>query len=316
MRVFNPHKRINYTPKTMRIAVLSTGRKLYSTKRLVEAIRNRGHEALVINHLECHVVIEEGQPTILYKNKPLEHIDAVVPRIGASATEYGCAVVRQFEMMNVFTTVKSQAILRSRNKLRSLQVLSKAGVQIPKTVFSNQTKYLEKLIKQVGGLPVILKFLEGTQGVGVVLAETTAGAKSTIEAFHGLKTNVLIQEYIAEANGADIRAFVINNRVVAAMRRQGRADDFRSNLHRGGHAEQITLTPEEEKAAVLAAKALGVRVAGVDLIQSNRGPMIMEVNSSPGLRGIEETTGLNIADLIVAYIEEKIPTDEGDLIGV
>ncbi|TAF96069.1 MAG: 30S ribosomal protein S6--L-glutamate ligase [Cytophagia bacterium] len=300
----------------MRIAVLSTGPKLYSTKRLLEAIRKRGHEALLVNHLECQVLIEEGKPTILYKNKPLEQIDAVIPRIGASATDYGCAVVRQFEMMKVFTAVKSQAILRSRNKLRSLQVLSKAGVQIPKTVFSNQTKYLEKLIKQVGGLPVILKFLEGTQGVGVVLAETTASAKSTLEAFHGLKTNVLLQEYIAEANGADVRAFVINNRVVAAMKRQGRADDFRSNLHRGGSATPIVLTPEEEKAAILAAKALGVKVAGVDLIQSKRGPMIMEVNSSPGLRGIEQATGINIADLIVAYIEEKIPLDEGDLIGV
>ena len=301
----------------MRIAVLSTNAKLYSTQKLVKAIRNRGHEALVINHLLCQVVIEEGQPTIMFNNQPLDPIDAIIPRIGASATDYGCAVVRQFEMMKVFTTVKSQAILRSRNKLRSLQILSKAGVQIPKTVFSNETKHLEELVKQVGGPPVVLKFLEGTQGVGVVLAETIQGAKSTIEAFHGLKTNVLIQEYIAEAKGADVRVFVINNRVVAAMRRQGREDDFRSNLHRGGFAERVILTLEEEKAAIQAAKALGVKVAGVDLIQSNRGPMIMEVNSSPGLRGIEETTGLNIADLIVAYIEEKIPSpDEGDLIGV
>ncbi len=300
----------------MKIAVLSTNSKLYSTKRLVEAIRQRGHEALVINHALCHVMIEEEKPVILYKNKAVEGIDAIIPRIGASVTDYGCAVVRQFEMMKVFTTVKSQAILRSRNKLRSLQILSKAGVQIPKTVFANQTKDIDKLISLVGGPPVIIKLLEGTQGVGVVLAESGKAAKSTIEAFYGLKTNVLIQEYIAEANGADIRAFVVGNRIVAAMKRQGKANDFRSNLHRGGQATAITLTPQEEKAALQAAKALGVRVAGVDMIQSNRGPMIMEVNSSPGLEGIEKITGINVADLIVTYIEDKTPADDNDTIGV
>ena len=300
----------------MKIAVLSTNSKLYSTKRLLEAIRQRGHEALVINHALCHVMIEEEKPVILYKNKAVEGIDAIIPRIGASVTDYGCAVVRQFEMMKVFTTVKSQAILRSRNKLRSLQILSKAGVQIPKTVFANQTKDIDKLISLVGGPPVIIKLLEGTQGVGVVLAESGKAAKSTIEAFYGLKTNVLIQEYIAEANGADIRAFVVGNRIVAAMKRQGKANDFRSNLHRGGQATAITLTPQEEKAALQAAKALGVRVAGVDMIQSNRGPMIMEVNSSPGLEGIEKITGINVADLIVTYIEDKTPADYNDTIGV
>jgi ribosomal protein S6--L-glutamate ligase len=206
--------------------------------------------------------------------------------------------------------------MRSRNKLRSLQILSKAGVQIPKTVFANQTKDIDKLVGLVGGPPVIIKLLEGTQGVGVVLAESGTAAKSTIEAFYGLKTNVLIQEYIAEANGADIRAFVVNNKVVAAMKRQGKPTEFRSNLHRGGRAMAITLTHQEEKAALQAAKALGVRVAGVDMIQSNRGPMIMEVNSSPGLEGIEKITGVNVADLIVAFIEEKIPADENDTIGV
>jgi len=300
----------------MKIAILSTNPKLYSTKRLLENIRERGHEGVVINHALCHVMIEEEKPVVLYKNKIVEGIDAIIPRIGASMTDYGCTVVRQFEMMKVFSTVKSQAIMRSRNKLRSLQILSKAGVQIPKTVFANQTKDIEKLIKLVGGPPVIIKLLEGTQGVGVVLAESNNAAKSTIEAFYGLKTNVLVQEYIAEAKGADIRAFVIGNKVVAAMKRQGRADDFRSNLHRGGAAEVTTLTQEEEKAAIQAARALGVRVAGVDLIQSNRGPMIMEVNSSPGLEGIETITGVNIADLIINYIEEKIPTDETDTIGV
>ncbi len=208
----------------MKIAVLSTNAKLYSTKRLVEAIRQRGHEAVVINHALCHVLIEEESPAIMYKNKLIEGIDAVIPRIGASVTDYGSTVVRQFEMMKVFTTVKSQAIMRSRNKLRSLQILSKAGVQIPKTVFANQTKDIDKLIKLVGGPPVIIKLLEGTQGVGVVLAESSKAAKSTIEAFYGLKTNVLIQEYIAESNGADIRAFVVGNKVVAAMKRQGQPD--------------------------------------------------------------------------------------------
>lgn len=300
----------------MKIAVLSTNAKLYSTRKLVEAIQQRGHEAVVINHALCHVLIEEEKPVILYKNTEIEGIDAVIPRIGASVTDYGSAVVRQFEMMKVFTTVKSQAIMRSRNKLRSLQILSKAGVQIPKTVFANQAKDIDSLIKLVDGPPVIIKLLEGTQGVGVVLAESNKAAKSTIEAFYGLKTNVLIQEYIAEANGADIRAFVVGNKVVAAMKRQGTTGEFRSNLHRGGKAEAILLPPEEEKAALQAAKALGVRVAGVDMIRSNRGPMIMEVNSSPGLEGIEKVTGVNVADLIIGYIEEKKTMDEGDTIGV
>ncbi|MEZ4901892.1 MAG: 30S ribosomal protein S6--L-glutamate ligase [Spirosomataceae bacterium] len=300
----------------MKIAILSSNSKLYSTRRLVEAIEDRDHQPVVINHALCHIFIEEEKPVILYKNRLVEGIDAIIPRIGASVTDYGSTVVRQFEMMNVFTTVKSQAIMRSRNKLRSLQILSKAGVQIPKTVFANQTKEVDKLIKLVGGPPVVIKLLEGTQGVGVVLAESNKAAKSTIEAFYGLKTNVLIQEYIAESNGADIRAFVVGNKVVAAMKRQGNAADFRSNLHRGGKAEAIVLQPNEEKAALQAAKALGVRVAGVDMIQSNRGPMIMEVNSSPGLEGIEKATGISVAELIISYIEDKIRADEGDTIGV
>ncbi|MCU0338515.1 MAG: 30S ribosomal protein S6--L-glutamate ligase [Spirosomaceae bacterium] len=300
----------------MKIAVLSSNAKLYSTKRLVEAIRKRGHEAIVINHADCYVMIEEEKPVVIYKNKPVEGIDAIIPRIGASVTDYGCAVVRQFEMMKVFTTVKSQAIMRSRNKLRSLQILSKAGVLIPKTVIANHPKETDKLLKLVGGPPVVIKFLEGTQGVGVVLAENTKTAKSTIEAFYGLRTNVLIQEYIAEAKGADIRAFVIGGKVVAAFKRQSEQGEFRSNLHRGGTGEAVKLTESEEKAAIQAAKALGVRVAGVDMIQSDRGPMIMEVNSSPGLEGVEKYTGVNIADLIVGYIEDKSNTDESDNVGV
>lgn len=300
----------------MRIAILSTNPELYSTKRLVKAAEEHGHEPVVINHLRCQVMIEGGKPEVLYKGRPLEQIDAIVPRIGASATDYGCAIVRQFEMMKVFTTARSQAITRSRNKLRSLQVLSKAGVGLPKTVFAKQPKEVDSLMTLVGGPPVVIKLLEGTQGMGVVLAETTKAAKSTIEAFYGLKANVLIQEYIAEAKGADIRAFVVGNRVVAAMKRQGKEGEFRSNLHRGGSGQTVLLTPDEEWTAVHAAKSLGLRVAGVDMLQSQRGPLVLEVNSSPGLEGVEKTTGIDIAGQIVAYIEEKIPTDEVDTVGV
>ncbi|WP_128543174.1 30S ribosomal protein S6--L-glutamate ligase [Larkinella soli] len=300
----------------MRIAILSTNPDLYSTQRLVEAVEQRGHEPTVIDHLRCQVMIEGGKPSVLYKGQPIEHIDAIVPRIGASVTDYGCAVVRQFEMMKVFTTAKSQAITRSRNKLRSLQVLSRAGVGLPKTVFAKHPKDVDQLLKLVGGPPVVIKLLEGTQGLGVVLAETAKTAKSAIEAFYGLKANVLIQEYIAEAKGADIRAFVVGSRVVGAMKRQGREGEFRSNLHRGGNAVSVSLTPDEEWTAVSAARALGLRVAGVDLLQSNRGPLVLEVNSSPGLEGIEKTTGIDLASQIVEFIEEKIPTDENDTVGV
>lgn len=300
----------------MKIAVLSTDPEIYSTRRLVEAIKSKGHEAVVLNHLRCFLVIEGEKPSILYEGKSIEGIDAIIPRIGTSVTAFGCSVVRQFELMKVFTTVKSQAISRSRDKLRSMQILGKAGVHIPKTVFAKNPAQVNELIKIVGGPPVIIKLLEGTQGVGVVLAESSKAAKSTIEAFFGLKANFLIQEYVAESKGADIRAFVIGNKVVAAMHRQGAEGDFRSNLHRGGEGYAITLTPEEEHAAIAAAKALGVKVAGVDMLQSNRGPLIMEVNSSPGLQGIEATSKIDIAALIIAYLEEKIKTDESDTVGV
>ncbi|MCE7043721.1 30S ribosomal protein S6--L-glutamate ligase [Dyadobacter sp. CY312] len=300
----------------MKIAILSTNPELYSTRRLVEAIRQRGHQAVVIDHVKCFVMIEGGNPSIVYKGKVITGIDAVIPRIGTSVNAFGCAVVRQFELMKVFTTVKSQAILRSRDKLRSMQVLAKSGVDIPKTVFAKNPSQVTELIQHVGGPPVIIKLLEGTQGVGVVLAETIKAAKSTIEAFYGLRANFLIQEFIAESKGADIRAFVIGNKVVAAMKRQGAEGDFRSNLHRGGEGYRIELTQEEEDTAVAAARALGVKIAGVDLLQSERGPLVMEVNSSPGLRGIEEISGVDVASLIVAYIEDKIVTDEGDTVGV
>ncbi|WP_025763051.1 30S ribosomal protein S6--L-glutamate ligase [Dyadobacter tibetensis] len=300
----------------MKIAVLSTNPELYSTRRLVEAIKQKGHQAVVIDHLKCFVMIEGGNPSIIYKGNPVEELDAIIPRIGTSVNTFGCAVVRQFELMKVFSTVKSQAILRSRDKLRSMQVLAKAGIDVPKTVFAKNPSQVNELIKQVGGPPVIIKLLEGTQGVGVVLAESTKAAKSTIEAFYGLKANFLIQEFIAESKGADIRALVIGNRVVAAMKRQGHEGDFRSNLHRGGEGLAITLTPEEEEAAVSAARALGIKIAGVDLLQSARGPLVMEVNSSPGLKGIETISNIDVASLIIEYIEDKIITDEGDTVGV
>ncbi len=300
----------------MKIAVLSTDPTLYSTKRLVEAITQKGHEAVVIDHVKCFLLIEGENPAILYKGANIEGIDAIIPRIGTSVTAFGCSVVRQFELMKVFTTVKSQAITRSRDKLRSMQILAKAGVQIPRTVFAKNPAQVNDLIKIVGGPPVVIKLLEGTQGVGVVLAESAKAAKSTIEAFFGLKANFLIQEFVAESKGADIRAFVVGNKVVAAMRRQGAEGDFRSNLHRGGEGRAIVLTEQEEQAALGAAKALGVKVAGVDMLQSNRGPLIMEVNSSPGLQGIEKATGIDIATLIISYLEEKIKTDEGDTVGV
>ncbi|GAB3897017.1 30S ribosomal protein S6--L-glutamate ligase [Spirosoma agri] len=302
----------------MRIAILSANPNLYSTQRLLTAANDRGHEGLVVNHLNCQVMIEGGKPSVLYEGRELEPFDAIVPRIGASVTDYGCAIVRQFEMMKVFTTAKSQAITRSRNKLRSLQVLSKAGVGLPKTVFANHPKNgnVTQLIELVGGPPVVIKLLEGTQGIGVVLAETTKAAKSTIEAFYGLKKHVLVQEFVAEAKGSDIRAFVIGGRVVGAMKRQGLEGEFRSNIHRGGNAVAVRLTPDEEQTAIEAARALGLKVAGVDMLPSDRGPLVLEVNSSPGLEGFETATGINVADQIIAYIEEKIRADEGDMVGV
>ncbi|GAB3549402.1 30S ribosomal protein S6--L-glutamate ligase [Spirosoma fluminis] len=302
----------------MRIAILSANPNLYSTRRLLKAANERGHEGIVVNHLNCQVMIEGGRPSVLYEGRELDPVDAIVPRIGASVTDYGCAIVRQFEMMKVFTTAKSQAITRSRNKLRSLQVLSKAGVGLPKTVFANHPKNgnVAQLIELVGGPPVVIKLLEGTQGIGVVLAETAKAATSTIEAFYGLKKHVLVQEFVAEAKGADVRAFVVGGKVVGAMKRQGLEGEFRSNIHRGGNAVAVQLTPDEETTAIEAAQALGLKVAGVDMLPSDRGPLVLEVNSSPGLEGIETATNVDVAAAIIAYIEDKIRTDEGDMVGV
>lgn len=290
----------------MNIKILSRNANLYSTKRLVEAAQKRKHNVEVIDHLKCDLVIEKRKPSIVYKGELLTDTDAIIPRIGASVTFYGTAVVRQFEMMGAFTTVDSEALVRSRDKLRSLQVLSRAKIGLPKTVFTNYSRETESVIQQVGGTPLVIKLLEGTQGLGVVLAETKNAAKSVIEAFNGLKARVIVQEFIKEAKGADIRAFVVDGHVVGAMKRQGKEGEFRSNLHQGGSAEVIELTDEEEIAAVKAAKAMRLGVAGVDMLQSARGPLILEVNSSPGLEGIERATGKDIAKTIIRFIEKHV----------
>lgn len=290
----------------MNIVVLSRDTKLYSTKRLVEAITARGHNARVVNHVKCDILIEKRNPQILYNGQPLLDVDAVIPRIGASVTFYGTAVVRQFEMMKVFSTTESQALVRSRDKLRSMQILTRSGVGIPKTVFTNYSKDVGRIVDSVGGAPCIIKLLEGTQGLGVVLAETKKAAVAVCEAFNSLKARVIVQEFIKESRGVDIRAFVVDGRVVGAMKRTGKEGEFRSNLHRGGTAELIELTHEEEVTAIKAAKALGLHVAGVDILQSDRGPLVIEVNSSPGLEGIEAATGQDIAGEIVRFIERNV----------
>jgi len=289
----------------MKIAILSRNGKLYSTRRLVEAAKQHGHEVVVLDHLKCIIVNEHSKPRIFFKGEEVTGIDAIIPRIGSSVTQYGTAVVRQFEMMKVFSVNSSVAINRSRDKLRSLQILSRYDIGIPKTVFADHSKEVNTLLKPLGEPPYVIKLLEGTQGIGVVLAESVKSANSIVEAFYGLKASFLIQEFIGEAKGADIRAFVVNGRVVGAMRRQGVEGEFRSNLHRGGKAELINITREERRTALLAAKAMGLSVAGVDMLQSSRGPLILEVNSSPGLEGIERATKVDIAGKIIEFIESK-----------
>ena len=285
----------------MKLAILSREPKSYSTQRLVEAAAARGHEAIIVDHLQCNLVLERGHPGIIYQGQKLEGFDAIIPRIGASVTFYGTAVVRQFEMMKVRTAVDSQAIVRSRDKLRSMQILSRAGVGMPKTAFTNYSADVPAMISQVGGAPVIIKLLEGTQGLGVVLAESAKAAQSVIEAFHNLKARIIVQEFIAESKGADLRAFVVDGEVVGAMKRQGKEGEFRSNLHRGGVGTLVKLTRAEKAAALLATKALGLGIAGVDMLQSKRGPLVLEVNSSPGLEGIEKATQQDIAGRIIEY---------------
>ena len=286
----------------MRIAILSRNKSLYSTRRLVEAARQRGHEAVVLDHLKCYMAIRQGKPSLHYNGQDIKGVDAVIPRIGASVTFYGTAVVRQFEMMNVFTANESQAITRSRDKLRCMQILSASGLGMPVTGFAFSAHDKNDLIKMVGGTPLVIKLLEGTQGLGVVLAETKKAAESVVDAFYDLNVNILIQEFIREANGADIRAFVVDGKVVGAMKRQAKEGEFRSNLHRGGTASLIELTEEEKETAEKATRILGLSVAGVDMLQSSRGPLILEVNSSPGLQGIEGATKKDIAGIIIDYV--------------
>ncbi len=287
----------------MRIAILSRNTKLYSTRRLIEAAEHRGHEVHVLDHLKCYMDIASHDPAIHYRGRELDPFDAVIPRIGASVTFYGSAVVRQFEMMGTYCLNESVAITRSRDKLRSLQILARAGIGLPVTAFAHSTDATSELIEIVGGAPLVVKLLESTQGKGVVLCETRSAAEAIIEAFRGLKANFLVQEYVKEAGGADIRCLVIGNKVVAAMKRQAKADEFRSNLHRGGAASLIRLTPEERSTAIRAAQRMGLNVSGVDILRSNHGPVVLEVNSSPGLEGIESATGNDVAGLIIRFIE-------------
>lgn len=289
----------------MKIAILSRKASLYSTRRLKEAGEQRGHEMVIIDYLRCYMNITSHNPQVVYKGQVLRDFDAVIPRIGASNTFYGTAVVRQFEMMGVFPANESQAITRSRDKLRCLQLLSRRGIGMPVTGFAHSTKDINGLIGIVNGAPLVVKLLEGTQGIGVILAETRKAAEAVIEAFRGLKANILVQEFIKEASGADLRCFVVGKKVIAAMKRQAKAGEFRSNLHRGGTAEVVKLTPEERSTAVRAARAMGLNVAGVDILRSSHGPLVIEVNSSPGLEGIEKATGVDVAGEIIGFLEKE-----------
>jgi ribosomal protein S6--L-glutamate ligase len=289
----------------MKIAILSRNSRLYSTRRLVEAARERGHTAVVIDTLRCYMNMAMARPSIHYKGEELSGIDAIIPRIGASISFYGSAVVRQFEMMGVYSVNESVAISRSRDKLRSMQLLARRDIGMPVTGFAHSPDDIPDLIDMVGGAPMVVKLLEGTQGVGVVLAETRKAAESVIEAFLGIDVDIMVQEFIAESRGTDVRCFIVGDKVVAAMQRTGKPGEFRSNLHRGGTAELARITPTERRTAVRAAKAMGLNVAGVDLIRSNHGPLVLEVNSSPGLEGIEKASGKDVADAIIAFIEEN-----------
>jgi len=289
----------------MRIAILSRNKNLYSTRRLIEAAEQRDHEVQVIDILRCYMNIVSKSPSVHHEGKPLTGFDAVIPRVGASVTAYGTAVLRQFEMMGTYTLVESVALSRSRDKLRSLQLLSRKGIGLPVTGFANKPGDVKDLIKMVGGAPLVIKLLEGTQGIGVVLAETSKAAESVIEAFMGVHANILVQEFIKEAGGSDIRCLVVGGKVVASMKRQGAEGEFRSNLHRGGSASLVKITPAERSAAVNSAKILGLTVAGVDLLRSDRGPLVMEVNSSPGLEGIERASGKDVAGIIITELEKN-----------
>jgi ribosomal protein S6--L-glutamate ligase len=290
----------------MRLVILSRQPALYSTRALVEAGQHRGHQVRVLDTLQFDIRLSRRNPELFYQGEPVGPVDAVIPRIGASITYYGLAVVRQFEMMGVYCVNESQAIARSRDKLRCLQILSRHDIGMPPTVYTRQADHLPGCIDRVEGPPVVIKTLQGTQGVGVILAETAAAARSVIEAFQGLDQNILIQKFIREAKGADIRALVVGRKVVAAMRRKAVPGEFRSNIHRGGKAQKIRLSADYRKTALSAARVLGLRFAGVDLIESKEGPMVMEVNSSPGLEGIQNTTGVDVAAAVIEHLEQEV----------
>jgi ribosomal protein S6--L-glutamate ligase len=295
------------TPRSLSLVVLSRGKRLYSTRRLVEAAAARGHSVRVLDHTRCYVEVSNSGPTVFFEGEPIRGVDAIIPRIGASVTEYGAAIVRQFETQGVFTTTPSIALTRARDKLRSLQLLAREKAAIPHTLFARRASDLDDLLERLGGPPVVIKLLEGTQGVGVVLAETKKAAKSVLQAFEGLKADVIVQEFIREAKGADLRVIVVGGRVVAAMRRVGAPGEFRANVHQGGSTEKVTLTQRERRLAVKAAKALGLPIAGVDMLRSERGPLVIEVNASPGLEGIEFASSVDVAGAVVQWIEENLP---------
>ncbi len=294
----------------MKIVILSKGPGNYSTKRLKEEAKLRGHDVRVVNYEKCYVTLERNNPVIRYNGEDLSDVDVVIPRIASSLTKYGSSIVRQFEMQNVFTTTSSIALVRARDKLRSIQLLAKAGVGIPKTVFARDTADPQDVIAQAGGAPLIIKVARGTHGKGVVLAETRKAAEAVMQAFYVEGVNFLVQEFIAESAGTDIRAFVVNGKVVASMQRQSLDDDFRSNLHQGGEGTTVRLTDEEKKTAQKAAKAMGLPICGVDLMRSARGPLVLEVNASPGF-GIEKVTGRNVAGKILDYVEQNAKSKRG-----
>lgn len=290
----------------MKLAILSQDASLYSTSRLKVAAEERGHTVKVIDYMRCYINVSSESPCVMYAGKRLEHYDAIIPRVGASNTFYGTAVVRQFELMGVLAANGSQAISRSRDKLRCMQILAKEKVGLPTTGFAHSTHDTDGLINMVGGAPLVIKLIEGTQGIGVVLAETHTSAKSMIEAFRGVSAHILVQEFVQEAKGEDIRAFVVGNKVIAAMRRKAAKGEFRANIHRGGKSESVELTQIEIDTALLACRAVGLNVAGVDMLRSNSGPKVLEINSSPGLQGIEAATSINIGALVVEYLEQAM----------
>jgi len=295
------------SPRPLKLIVLSRRARLYSTRRLVEAARARGHEVRVVDHTKCYVEVRNSGPTVFFDGEALTEVDAIIPRIGASVTEYGSAIVRQFETQGVFSATPSIALTRARDKLRSLQLFARDRVAIPHTLFARRASDLDDMLERLGGPPVVIKLLEGTQGVGVVLAETKKAAKSVLQAFEGLKADVIVQEFIKEAKGADLRVIVVGGRVVAAMRRVGAPGEFRANVHQGGTTEKVKLTRQERALAVRAAKSLGLPIAGVDMLRSERGPLVIEVNASPGLEGIESASEVDVAGAIIQFVEEHLP---------